>query len=81
MRKTFCDGCGAECINTTVHLNGAVSHTTNQGEQVGYDDIKPVELCLDCFAPIQKALGMTVRPQEMDGPVRADYAMARDIPG
>jgi len=67
MRKTFCDGCGTECINLTVHLSGALVHTTSQGEQVGYDEMKPVELCKDCFEPIQKMYGIEIRPQAADG--------------
>lgn len=67
MRKIFCDGCGTECVNLTVHLHGAISHTTSAGEQVGYDDLRPVELCMTCFEPIQERLHITVRPQEMDG--------------
>ena len=65
MKKTFCDGCGTECVNSTVHLSGAIIHSTSRGEQVGYDDMRPAELCTGCFAPIQKALNITVRPQEM----------------
>jgi hypothetical protein len=65
MRKTFCDRCGEQCVNTIVHLYGTVEHQTNQGEQVGGDDIKQVELCNRCFKLVQELVSLTVRPQEM----------------
>ena len=83
MRKTYCDGCGAECVNRVIVLQGSIQHHTNRGEQVGWDDLKPVELCQDCFEPIQKTLGIEIRPQD----VPPDYAVAiprplvSDVPG
>jgi hypothetical protein len=72
VRKIFCDRCGTECINTVAHLNGVVEHKTSQGEQVGMDEIKPVELCKLCFSVLADLLGLIVTPQEMD---RADVPM------
>jgi hypothetical protein len=77
MRKTFCDSCGTQCVNVTIHLNGAVIHTTNKGEQAGYDELSPVELCKDCFEPIQKQFGMVARPGEY---AQDSMAMARPVP-
>jgi hypothetical protein len=82
MRKTFCDRCGTQCVNVTIHLNGAVSHTTNQGEIVGTDEIRPFEVCKNCFTLLQELLGLTVVPQERDdfGPQDSRAVLARPAP-
>jgi hypothetical protein len=76
MRKIYCDSCGGECVNTTVHFHGAIQHTTNKGEQVGYDELSPIELCTNCAEPVIKAFGMEIRPQSMD----SEMAIARPVP-
>ncbi len=76
MRKTYCDRCGVQCVNTMVHIHGVIQHQTSQGESVGSDEIKPVEICLECYRLVKELLDLTEIPQEMDrdsvmaGPVR-----------
>lgn len=66
MRKTFCDRCGVQCVNTVVHLHGAIEHTTSRGENVGHDEIRPVELCDGCYGLVKELVGLTEIPQERD---------------
>ena len=70
MRRTFCDRCGGECVNTTGHLSGHVEHTTKRGEQVGFDEMPSVDLCKDCTTAVIEFAGLKVRPRELekDGP-------------
>lgn len=70
MRRTFCDRCGGECVNTTGHFGGHVEHTTRQGEQVGFDEMPSVDLCRDCTAAVAEFAGLKVTPRELgkDGP-------------
>lgn len=79
MRKTFCDGCGQQCVNTVVVLHASVQHQTSSGAQVGWDETKPVELCTDCFEPIQKMLNIEIQPQPVDG-YGPDMARAMPVP-
>ncbi len=75
MRRTFCDRCGAQCVNTTVRLHGAIEHSTSAGEQVGYDEIRPVEVCAACYRLVKKLLGLEEIPQERD----TDSVMASPV--
>ena len=70
VRKTFCDRCGAECVNTTGHFGGHVEHTTSKGETVGIDEIEPMHLCNACIDVAQALLGFRIRPQEMEKPLQ-----------
>lgn len=45
-----------------------MEHTTNKAEVAGYDDIRPVELCKDCFATVKDLLGLVVVPGTDDMP-------------
>lgn len=71
MRKTFCDRrrpdgsrCGAECVNWTLDLNGAVTHTTSDGKQVGYDNLKGAQLCKACGDELIDQFGLELAPDE-----------------
>jgi hypothetical protein len=66
VRKIFCDRCGSECVNTVAHLHGSVEHQTNRGESLGYDEIKPAELCLSCFGVLKELLGIVMIHHEPD---------------
>ena len=70
MRKTFCDRCGAECINTTGHIGGHIEHSTRAGETVGVDELMSSDLCKTCTEATVKFLGLVLRPRELekDGP-------------
>lgn len=66
MRRTFCDRCGAQCVNTTGHVGGYVEHTTSQGQQVGTDELVPGDLCKDCTTAVIEFIGLKVVPREME---------------
>jgi len=80
MRKTFCDRCEKQCVNTIVHIYGTIEHQTSQGEVVGGDDIKPVELCKTCFDLVYDLLGLVIRPQEMARDSEMAMAVHRPVP-
>lgn len=72
--KTYCDRCGTECVNYTLNLYGNARHTTSQGEQVAYDEVKPVELCLGCEQGLAGYLGPAFRiSHDSDSSEPADY--------
>jgi hypothetical protein len=48
VKKTFCDVDGKQCVNTTVHIHIQVQHHTKDGQIVGEDYFKPIEVCTDC---------------------------------
>ena len=48
VKKTFCDRCGSQCINTTVNITIVVVHHTKDLQYVGADEHKPIEVCLNC---------------------------------
>jgi aspartate carbamoyltransferase catalytic subunit len=56
MKKTFCDCCEAQCVNTTVMLRIDVVHTTSDGKFVGEDSYKGIEICLDCVKMIKEMM-------------------------
>lgn len=84
MQKTFCDKCGAECVNYKMIVQGHVEHSTSQGEEVGEDYLGRRELCRGCGEAMITAFGFTVRvhtdllrekqqAEEMPRPVRGDF--------
>lgn len=54
MRKTFCDGCGKECVNVTYGLGLGARHHTKKGETVGNDEFSEADLCKDCVELIRR---------------------------
>jgi hypothetical protein len=48
VKRTFCDVDGKECINKTVNVRIEVIHHTKNGQIVGEDFFKPIEVCMDC---------------------------------
>jgi hypothetical protein len=48
MKKTFCDVDGKQCVNTTVVVHIQVLHHTKDGQIVGQDFFRPIEVCTDC---------------------------------
>jgi hypothetical protein len=48
MKKTYCDVDGKQCVNTTVLVHIAVRHHTKDGQVVGEDFFKTIEVCTDC---------------------------------
>lgn len=73
MRKTFCDRCKAECVNTVGRFNGYVEHTTSGGEQVGMDEMKQVELCRICTNIACELLGIILQPRELEKALENTY--------
>ena len=47
-KRTFCDRCGAQCVNTIIMLHIVTVHHMKDGTYVGEDEHKPIELCLNC---------------------------------
>ena len=62
MRKTFCDRCGAECVNFTAELHLAMTHTTNRGEHLDseYNEPKGKQLCATCTRSLEEWLGVSL---------------------
>jgi hypothetical protein len=54
MKKTFCDCCGEQCINTTVILRIDVLHHTSDFQFVGEDEYKGIEICKKCMDKIRE---------------------------
>ncbi len=80
MRRTFCDRCGGECVNTVGHLYGVIEHLTSGGEQVGQDELKPVDLCHSCIRLGAAQFGMVAQPRELEKPMlSAAGAMTREV--
>jgi hypothetical protein len=57
MRKTFCDRCEAECVNTVLVVRLHVQHTTRRHEFIDADEMTPAELCAACGELVKDALG------------------------
>src|SRR5690348_14937035 len=82
MRKTFCDRDGRECTSRIGYVHIRVAHQTNQGETVGDDEYKPVELCGECIDELKAFFGhkLTFTPMETDVPMTSiPMARARDV--
>lgn len=81
MIKTHCDRCKEVCTNFAGRLDGSVTHRTQDGEQVGYDAMKPLDLCRVCweaFRDFMKPAVVALRATESIGD---DIVMARaDVP-
>lgn len=60
MQKTVCDRCGAECVNYRARLYGEVQHTTSDGQVVGEEIVKPLDLCKHCTDHVQADLGLAI---------------------
>jgi len=78
MKKTFCDRCGKQCVNTTVVISVRVVHHTKTGEYVGDDEHKPIEVCTDCEYELRQlfpqAFSMIQKDEALiDSPVAAEY--------
>lgn len=54
MKKTFCDVCDKQCINTTFVLRVARLQYTKNGEYVGDDEFQPIELCSECIDAVKE---------------------------
>jgi hypothetical protein len=76
MRKTFCDTCGTECVNTVVQVNVTTMHQTQDGIHAGVDEYKPAELCVGCGDKLKAFLPMKLI-QQME---YAENTMNRDGP-
>jgi hypothetical protein len=48
VKRTYCDVDGKQCVNTTVILHVIVQHHTKDGQSVGQDYFRPIEICTDC---------------------------------
>jgi hypothetical protein len=75
MKRTFCDRCDKQCVNTTVQIRIEVIHHTSDGKFVGEDDFKTIEVCLDCSNLIKEmvpqAFATMSRKDEMNEPMMA----------
>jgi hypothetical protein len=76
MKKTFCDRNGEECVNTTVIISVRTVHHTKDGQYVGDDEHKPVEICLNCASEVEAVIpqAFALAPKDemmmMESPVR-----------
>ena len=81
MKKTFCDRCETQCVNTTIMVNLTTVHHTQDNTYVGEDNYSPVEICINCGEELRAAFPQLfkLRPKgdmeepAMDSPVRAEY--------
>jgi hypothetical protein len=82
MQKTFCDKCGAECVNYTARFSGIITHTTSQREEVGEDYLGQKELCKDCTEALAAAFGFMIRSRDdmLREKERRAVAMEQDRP-
>lgn len=71
-KRTFCDRCEAQCVNTTVAMNMTTVHHTKDNTYVGEDNYAPVEICLNCADELKAAFPQLfkLRPREDDPPIR-----------
>jgi predicted Fe-S protein YdhL (DUF1289 family) len=58
--RNFCDGCGNELTGYRARLRGEILHSTSDGEYVGEDDIKQVDLCKGCLKRIQEIVSFKI---------------------
>ena len=83
MRKTFCDRCGEECVNSVVHVHISETHTTNRAEVVGDDEYAPAELCHSCGDALKEflpSLGRLLYRKEPIGEDEPQMARAIEAP-
>jgi hypothetical protein len=86
MKKTFCDVDGKQCVNTTVHINMFVQHHTKDGQVVGEDYYKPIEVCTDCETLIKRMMPQAFvldhsrsdEPHIAETPIAYENARERD---
>jgi hypothetical protein len=84
-KRTFCDRCEAQCVNTTVAVQVTTIHHTKDGQYVGTDEHNPVEICLNCADELKQTFPQifVLAPRDemmMESPVREmdhDRAEAR----
>lgn len=85
LKKTFCDACGKQCINSTTIIRIEVLHFTRDNKIVGDDDYNPIEICRRCTDKVRevlpKAFEIMSRP-EPEEPIYVEQASqeARERP-
>lgn len=84
MKRTFCDRCGKQCVNTTISVRIETLHHTSAGEFVGEDSNKPIEICKDCGREMEEFMPQAfvlMRHQTKDSPMmineESDHVMRR----
>ena len=66
-RKIICDRCGKECVNGHGMLHLAIIHATRDGDHVGEDDFRPLDLCTSCADEIRTELNFVMlRIEKLD---------------
>lgn len=66
-KRTFCDRCGTQCVNTIVNLHIVTVHYMKDGVYVGEDEHKPIELCLNCTDEIKAIVPQAFQVRERGG--------------
>jgi hypothetical protein len=85
MKKTFCDVDGKQCVNTTVLVHIQVHHHTKDGQPVGQDYFRPIEVCTDCETLLKRLFpqafvmdhSRSEEPMIAETPVAYENAAAR----
>jgi hypothetical protein len=85
MKKTFCDRCDAQCVNTTIMVQVTTVHHTKDNTYVGDDVHAPAEICLNCASEVEAVIPQAFRirqkePEEAmiaESPVREDFRHMR----
>jgi hypothetical protein len=86
VKKTFCDVDGKQCVNTTVLVHIAVRHHTKDGQVVGEDFFKTIEVCTDCEEILKRLFpqafvmdhSRSEEPQIAETPLAYENARARE---
>jgi hypothetical protein len=66
MKKTFCDRCGAQCVNTTVMVHIMTLHHTKDNTHVGEDQHDPAEICLNCASEVEAVIPQAFKLLQRD---------------
>jgi len=68
MQKTFCDRCEKQCVNTVVGVQVGTRHQTADGQYLGTDEYKPIELCRDCATLLEGVIPSAFKLIRRDEP-------------
>lgn len=79
MKKTFCDCCEVQCINSTVIIRTNIIHHTSDGSFVGEDEFKPIEICKACMDKIKDVMPQAFILHHHDEINRPDQAMEAPV--
>ena len=78
MQKTFCDRCEKQCVNTVVAVAIATKHQTADGQYLGTDEYKPIEICHDCATLLEGVLPNAFKLIRRDEPDSVPFIRDED---